>query len=406
MLRHGALVVGLILQMAQRSPAQTAASVTLQAGTPLSAAPAGAFGVNTAAWDGFLLDSGVPTLLKQAGITTLRFPGGSVADVYHWQTDSASQGQYINPANTFDAFMGVVSQSGAQALITVNYGTNTAGNAGGDPGEAAAWVDYANNTKGYGVKYWEVGNEVYGNGEYGTSFETDLHSDHSPTAYGTNVAQYVSAMKAKDATIKVGVVLAAPGLFPDGQSPDWNSNVLAQCGGVIDFVIVHWYPQEPGSESDSFLLDTPASQIARMMGTLRSLVGQYCGANAANVQILVTETNSVSYNPGKQTVSLVNALFIADDYATWLEQGAANVDIWTLHNGTIGGNTSGALYGSATYGDYGILSSGESPEPAADTPFPSYYGVQMLSYLGGAGDQFVSVSSSESLLSRRPEYFA
>ena len=116
-----------------------------------------------------------------------------------------------------------------------------------------------------------------------------------------------------------------------------------------------------------------------MVSKLRSLISQYCGANAANVQIFVTETNSVAYNPGKQTVSLVNALFIADDYATWLEQGAANVDIWTLHNGVSYGNTSGSLYGSATYGDYGIFATGDSPEPAADTPFPSYYGIQMLS---------------------------
>ena len=43
------------------------------------------------------------------------------------------------------------------------------------------------------------------------TFETDLHSDHSPTAYGANVVQYVNAMKAKDATIKVGAVLTAPG---------------------------------------------------------------------------------------------------------------------------------------------------------------------------------------------------
>ena len=55
----------------------------------------------------------MPPLLRQAGLTTLRFPGGSVADVYHWQTNSASQGQYIDSSNTFDAFMGVVNQSGA-----------------------------------------------------------------------------------------------------------------------------------------------------------------------------------------------------------------------------------------------------------------------------------------------------
>ena len=396
--RYTGLLAWLIPFITPAASAQTAASVTVQAGTPLSTIPASAFGVNTAAWDALLLDAPVPSLLKQAGITTLRFPGGSVTDVYHWQTHTASEGQYINPHNTFDAFMGVVANTGAQALICVNYGTNAAGNAGGDPNEAAAWVDYANHTKKYGIKYWEVGNEVYGNGEYGSSFETDLHSDHSPTAYGQNVVQYASAMKAQDATIKVGAVLTAPGQYPDGQSPDWNTNVLSQCGGAIDFVIVHWYPQEPGSESDSFLLGAPASQIGGMVASLRALISQYGGANAANVQIFVTETNSVSYNPGKQTVSLVNGLFIADDYATWLEQGVANVDIWTLHNGTSYGNAGGSLYGSATYGDYGIFSAGGSSEPAGDTPFPSYYGIQMLSYLGKAGDQFVSASSSQSLL--------
>ena len=189
-----------------------------------------------------------------------------------------------------------------------------------------------------------------------------------------------------------------PGQFPDGQSPDWNTNVLAQCGGVIDFVIVHWYPQEPGSESDSFLLNAPASQIGGMVSQLRALISQYCGANAAQVQIFVTETNSVAYNPGKQTVSLVNALFVADDYATWLEQGVSNVDLWDLHNGASEGNASGALYGSASYGDYGLLASGGSPEPAAETPFPAYDGLAMLSELGKAGDAFVSATSSQPLL--------
>ena len=394
----GALLTGLCLPAARPAAAQIVATVTIQAGTPLCTVPAPAFGVNTAAWDSLLLDSAVPPLLQQAGLQTLRFPGGSVTDVYHWQTNTASQGQYLNPNNTFDAFMGVVAQSGAQALLCVNYGTNPAGNAGGDPNEAAAWVDYANNTRHYAVKYWEVGNEVYGNGEYGSAFETDLHSDHSPTAYGSNVVQYVSAMKAMDPTIKVGAVLTAPGQYPDGQSPDWNTGVLAQCGGVIDFVIVHWYPQQPGSESDSFLLGAPAGQISGMVSQLRALIGTYGGSNAASVQIFVTETNSVAYDPGKQTVSLVNALFIADDYATWLEQGVSNVDIWTLHNGASDGNAGGSLYGSASYGDYGLFASGSAPEPAAETPFPSYYGLQMLHELGQAGDQFVGASSSQSLL--------
>ncbi len=383
---------------------QVSASVSVNAGSSLGTIPSQAFGVNTAVWDGNLLDTNVPTLLKQAGVTMLRFPGGSTSDVYHWQTNTSTSGTgaYVNPNDTFDNFMTVVKNTGATAIVTVNYGSNAAGTAGGDPTEAANWVKYANVTKGYGVKYWEIGNEIYGNGEYGSAWEEDLHSDHSPTAYGNNCLQFISQMKAQDSTIKVGVVLCAPGNWPDGVAPDWNSNVLAACGTKIDFVIVHWYAQGPGSESDSGLLASTGN-IASMVSTLRSEINQYCGTNASNVQIVVSESNSVSYNPGKQTVSLVNGLFLADDYMDWLEHGVTTVDWWDLHNGiSTGNNNSSSLYGTANYGDYGILSNGSSSggisEPAAETPFPPYYGLQMLSYLGKPNDTMVSSSSDHQLL--------
>ncbi len=380
-------------------PAQTAATVSVNAASPLTTIPPAAFGVNTACWNAYMADAPVPNLYRQAGITALRYPGGSTSDVYHWQTNSATanSGQYVNPNDGFDTFMTVAQAAGAQPVITVNYGSNPAGTAGADPSEAAGWVDYANNVKKYGVKYWEVGNEVYGNKEYGGNWETDLHADQSPTAYGKNVVLFSQAMKVKDPTIKVGAVLITPGGFPDGQSPDWNTNVLANCGAAIDFVIIHPYAQDPGNESDAGLLATPAT-YATKVAKLRSLITQYCGANAANVQICVTETNSVSYNPGKQTLSLVNALFLADGVTTWLENGVANLDWWASHNGPSYGNASGSLYGTATYGDYGLFSVGGGPEPAAETPFPAYYGFEVLAKLGVPGDQYVSTASSQALL--------
>ena len=69
---------------------------------------------------------------------------------------------------TFDNWIDkVVQPAGAKAIITVNYGSDPTDTSAGDPNEAAAWVDYANNTKGLGIKYWEIGNEVGGNGYYG-----------------------------------------------------------------------------------------------------------------------------------------------------------------------------------------------------------------------------------------------
>lgn len=383
--------------------AQTTASVGVNAAASLATIPAPAWGLNTAVWDANLRDAAVPGLLKQAGIAALRYPGGSTSDVYNWQTNSIvpGQGSYANPNNNFDAFMDVARSVGAKPVITVNYGSNPAGNGGGDPNYAASWVRYANVTKGYGVKYWEIGNEVYGNGQYGSAWETDLHAQHDPATYGRNVVQFANAMKAVDPTIKVGAVLAAPGRWPDGVAPDWNSAVLAQCGSAIDFVIVHWYPQDPYTESDAGLLASPqnaSTGVAAMTTKLKSLITQYGGANASKIEILVTETNSVSYNPGKQTLSIVNAMFIADNMLTWIEKGAASVDVWGLHNGAVWGNASGALFGSTNYGDYGILSNGQSGEPAANTPFPAYYGMRMASLLGKAGDTLVTTTSSSALL--------
>ncbi len=390
-----------------RAHAQTTASVAVAAGTSLATIPAGGVGLNTGVWDTNLMDGNVPALAQKAGITALRYPGGSTADMYDWQSNAIVPGQssYADPNNNFDAFIALARSTGAMPIVTIDYGTNAAGTGGNTGDTAAAWVAYANTTKGYGVKYWEIGNEVYGNGEYGAAWETDMHSAHDPTTYGQNIHDFIGAMKAADPSIKIGAVLAAPGNWPDGQTPDWNSNVLAQCGASIDFVIIHWYPQNPGNESDAGLLAGPQNGIggspgiAAMVAKVRALINQYGGSNAPNVQIFVTETNSVASNPGKQTLSIVNAMFLADGVMTWLENGVSNVDVWALHDTPAYGNSSSNLYGTTNYGDYGVVSSGIGSEPAVDTPFPSYYALQMLANVGHSGDALVSAESSNSLVS-------
>ncbi|HEX3649294.1 MAG TPA: hypothetical protein VHV49_12770, partial [Pseudonocardiaceae bacterium] len=145
----------------------TAATVTVNATTGEGTVPSTGLGANTAVYDGFLTDPALPSLLSAAGVKALRYPGGSVSDVYDWQDNSVVPGtSFANPNDNFDNFMKVAQSTGAQPVITVNYGSGTAT-------EAAAWVKYANVTNNYGVKYWEIGNEVYGNGAYGSSWEFD-----------------------------------------------------------------------------------------------------------------------------------------------------------------------------------------------------------------------------------------
>jgi hypothetical protein len=418
------LVVGGSLGSA-RAAAIATVNVSADVATPLGTIPSAAFGLNASVYDANLLNADIPDRLRDAGVALVRWPGGTTSDVYHWQTNSITPGTYAAtgqpfanygyaaPGNTFDNFMSVVNRAGARAMITVNYGTNAAGTGPGDPAEAAGWVNYANNVKHYGVQYWEVGNEVYGDGTYGADWEPDLHAPKTPDTYGHNAAAFIQAMKAQDPTIKVGVVLTAPGNWPDmdvNGPPNWNPAVIADTCAYADIAVVHWYPQDPSFETDAGLLQAPERgtqqnggtrswSIAQMVGELRAEIAQYCPRRAGQWQIMVTETNSVSYNPGKQTVGLVNALFQDDAYVTWLENGVSSVDWWQLHNGPVlNTNNSPSLFGTADYGDYGVLSNGASPEPPADTAFPAYYGLQMLHRFAAGGDQMIRASSTNDLL--------
>jgi len=421
---------------------ESADSLALAAGTPSTARVDGqtslgvlsaiAVGANAAAWDSNLVDRAVPKLLEDASIQLMRYPGGSVSDNYHWLSNAADDPAVggTDPSANFDAFMSVAKHTGARAMITVNYGSGTAE-------EAADWVRYANrggrryqgpvpsypcaspNGHDYDIRYWEIGNELYGDGTYGATWEVN-HKAHDPTTYAKGVVSYSQAMKAVDPTIRIGAVLTAPGNWPDGQvnadSPEpWNDTVLSVACGALDFVSIHWYAQGPTAESDADLLASPQNgqatavsytpSIPSMIASLKSTLALHCGAHAKAVQIMVTETNSVSYNPGKQTTSLVNALFLTDQVMTWLENGVSSVDWWAIHNSPFDGNADPALYGNYAFGDYGVLSRGLTSangvvEPPAETPLPAYYGLRMLAYLGhSARSQPLGVSSSTPLVS-------
>jgi len=370
--------------------ATNSVSVSVDAALQLATLPATGVGVNIPVYDANMNAATTPGLLSTAGFNTVRYPGGSHSDVYHWKTGTAEAGAYVAPNTGFDAFMGTVRAAGAQPIITANYGSGT-------PQEAADWVRYANVTKGYGVKYWEIGNEVYGNGLYsnGNGWEYDTHSSKSATTYANNLLQYISAMKAADPGIRIGAVLTTPGGWPDGivgpgDTMDWNHTVLSIAGSKIDFAIVHSYPT---GTSPADLLTRPQAEIPKIAGTVRALINQYAGTNAPNVGIAVTESNAQNYRDTSP-----NGLFAPDDYLTWMENGAFNVDWWDLRNGVDCTNLT-TVEGATEYNDYGMVSSGAGCEPPLNTPFPAYYGTQMISRLGAPGDTLVKAASSSSLLS-------
>ncbi|MEU9836579.1 cellulose binding domain-containing protein [Streptosporangium sp. NPDC048047] len=369
-------------------------AVTVNARAALATVPETAVGANHAIWDSRLGTDETADLLKDAGVKLLRYPGGSYSDIYHW-ADHTAPGGYVAPNTDFDTFMRGVRRTGAQPMVTANYGTGTAA-------EAAAWVRHANVDKGYGVKYWEIGNENYGNGRYGAAWEADDHADKSPAEYARNVVAYSDAMKAVDPTIKIGAVLTTPANWPDaltadGDTGSWNDVVLAAAGSKIDFVILHWYP---GAFDKS-------AHVPDMIQLTRKQIAKHVGAGSERIGIAMTEFNTGSSDRG--TTTQPGALAAADAYATLLANGVFTVDWWNVHNG-IGKVTE--VEGHTDYGDFGLLSSGSCAdggvcEPAANTPFAPYYALQMVSRFARPGDRFIRAATDQAKVTahavRRPD---
>jgi hypothetical protein len=352
---------------------QKTAHVQVNLKTDLATVPAAGYGVGMSVYDNDFTSPGLPDKLKAAGVTALRFPGGSYSDAYHWKTHSATAGTtlYIHPNDTFDRFMTMnVQPAGAQAIITVNYGSNAAGTGGGDPAEAADWVRYANREKGWNIRYWEIGNEIGGNGYFGPQWEEDLHAPYdnnrkgnsalSQTAYGKNALEFIRAMKAVDPAIKIGIGVD----MPDSNPGTGNEALLKEVKDKIDFVIVHWYPK--ASSTDLTVTEDIKPQVA----VLHEEIARLAGASQRNIPLAITETNGGGSGAGR-------ALFATDTYLTWFEAGAFTVEWQEMHNGFLA----------------------EVKEVPLDTPSEAYYGTQMASTAARPGDVLVEAQSSSPMLS-------
>jgi len=364
---------------------QTTASVSVNAGSSMAQVGLEAYGVDTAVYDGYLTSSGVSTSLSGAGINAIRYPGGSYADIFNFisGTDQTLNGGYFASGDTFNNFMSdVVLPEGGKALITVNYGSNPTASGGGQPSEAASWVQYANVTNNYGIVYWEIGNEVYGNGYYSTGldWEEDLHDTDttpadrvgnaalSPTAYGTNAAAFITAMKAVDPNIKCGVFVNTASYYTNWDQDVLTavSNALKSTGYTLDFVIVHWYPG--GSNAQVLAAQYGTYGIVNTVAQIRSDIKNYYTLNNANdIEIAVTETGAGSVG------GIFPALFASDDDLTWFENGGTNVEYQELHNGFLS-------------------------DAGPGVPEGPWYGTNFASTLARPEDTMVSTTSSNALL--------
>lgn len=195
--------------------------INTQTTTPLRKELYG-FNTNMMSGDYGYLDTDFVELTKALMPQTLRFPGGTVGNFYHWeragfiqeemtstlntQLNKRNKGNYVklqkrrNGRISFDEFMELCNKLTITPIVVVNLWT-------GSPDESAAWVRYSKE-KGYNILHWELGNEYY----------LPHYLNKYPTAqvYLKAAKKHALAMKAVDPEIKVSICATPVAFHEEG----------------------------------------------------------------------------------------------------------------------------------------------------------------------------------------------
>ena len=204
--------------------------------------------------------------LKSLRSGVYRFPGGNFVSAHEWCDaigdpdkrppimDPVWNAVQPNDIGT-DEFMTLSKLLGVEPYITVNAGF-------GDAWSAAQYVEYANGSvstpmgklrtinghpEPYQVKFWGIGNEAWGDWQYGAMALSQFEAKHD---------QFAKAMRKVDPTIKLIASGAMPdtmtgskqslrlgtNLVPPYLSPaDWTGGLISHCFDNIDLISEHFY---------------------------------------------------------------------------------------------------------------------------------------------------------------------
>ncbi|WP_156723748.1 arabinosylfuranosidase ArfA [Streptomyces apocyni] len=202
-------------------------------------------------------------LVRELGVTAIRYPGGNFVSGYRWEDSvgpAAERPRRLDLAwhstesnrfglSEFIAFLRKVGPR-AEPMMALNLGTRGVA-------EALDLQEYANHPSGtalsdlraahgdkdpFGITLWCLGNEM--DGPWQTGHKTAQE-------YGRLAAETARAMRQLDPSVE----LVACG--SSGQSMDtfaaWEATVLAETYDAVDYVSLHAYYEELNGDRDSFL---------------------------------------------------------------------------------------------------------------------------------------------------------
>jgi hypothetical protein len=238
---------------------------------------------------------------------------------------------------------------------------------------------------GVTVSHMTVGNEEFGN------WEIDHHSSpHNGATYAAAVAGtngYYDLIKAASPNTSVGVDV-------DPDYAPWDQDVMS--GAPYDFVEYHKYPETPGQESDSFLVNSGAQFISSKINAIKSELTKW---GQSDTPIYVGEIGGPYSNPGKQSWSITQGLYAGQVLGEMMNDGVVRLTWWIGFGNCNGqsGNDNASVYGWQDFGAYNVFSDGSSDGGCPNagplgTMSPTARAFQLFSNVAVTGENVLTAS--------------
>lgn len=193
----------------------------------------------------------VKQLIRELGVTGIRYPGGNFVSGYHWRDGVGPKEERpvkknmawnvieTNAVGT-NEFVQFARDCGAQVYMAVNLGTGTAS-------EAADLVEYCNVESGtslsglrrshgvskpHGIRVWCLGNEM--DGEWQIQMQTAQE-------YARKAKETAKMMKWIDPSIELIACGTCTNEAGHDTFGDWDLRVLEGCYEYVDYLSIHRY---------------------------------------------------------------------------------------------------------------------------------------------------------------------
>lgn len=375
-------------------PAGTATvTIHVNTGNVLTKIAPNYVGNNSNLWSGQLNQEAVlVNHLKNFQPRLLRGPGGSISDVFFFNANKnappadlpaelikadgskEAAGYWYGKNNeswtfSLDGYYDLLQKTNSTGVLTVNYGYARYGTSV-NPVAAAAhlaadWVRYDNGR----TKYWEIGNENFGDWEAGYRINTAINKDGQPeiitgALYGQHVKVFADSMRKAaaevGASIRIGAVVfdSPPASWNTDAVKNWNAGVFSVAGNVPDYYSVHSY-------FTNYLENSSPETIFNTAATIPSTIRNYLVSGMQTSGTLVkpiamTEWNLFS-SGSKQNVSHIAGMHAVLAMSELIKTGYAAAIRWDLANGWDNGD------------DHGLFNNGSEPGVEKWNPRPSFF---------------------------------